>query len=114
MSYTCAVTKKVVVGEPQVLVPTLKRRVKYQKYFDKVDKKAGSVTKVYFGDYFHGWETVKEEPTTKERATELLLDTENNFVGDDKVVGIKVTYKDYQKFMERHNIDENVVGSYMS
>lgn len=109
MSFLCAVTNEIVKGKTKVLVPILKRKVRYQKYVLRKDNKTNETFKTFVGDCTEGWEIVKEVSTTIEHENQLLTSYENNFLPETKTIYFQISNKEYliQKEKEESEKEKN-------
>jgi hypothetical protein len=92
MGFKCYVTDEYVEGKTKILVPIEKRRVKYQKYIEKKDFNKNNI-QIFVDEPCYGWEIVKEVPTTLEHEESLKAKYENNFVGYEKTINLRVKSK---------------------
>ena len=101
MSFTDYATGEQVVGQARILVPVMKRRVEYQKYLEKTDRRTGETSILYVGEPTIGWEISKEVPTTKDKEELLRSQYENSFEAEKKLVLVKVPPKPFVSYEER-------------
>ena len=95
MCYIDYSNNELVVGQTRMMVPIMKRRVSYQKYVEKVDKRSGAVSTYFVGEPTYGWEISKEVPTTKDKEESMRLQYENTFEAFPKTVLVKVEPKPF-------------------
>lgn len=98
MSFTDYATNEIVSGQTRVLVPVMKRRVEYQKYIEKVDKRNNEKTVIYVGEPTHGWEISREVPTTQDKEEAMRSQYENSFEALPKIVMVKVSPKPFTAY----------------
>ena len=101
MSFIDYATGNQVTGQTRVLIPTLKRRVEYQKYIERVDRKTGEVSTSFVGEPTHGWETVKEEATIAANEENMKAQYADSFEIIPKVVMVKVQPPPFVPYKDR-------------
>ena len=103
MSFIDYTTNELVSGQTRVLVPVMRRRVEYQKYLEKTDRRTGETSILYVGEPTMGWEISREVPTVKEKEELLRSQYENSFEAERKLVLVKVAPKPFVTYKDDRN-----------
>jgi hypothetical protein len=103
MSFIDYTTNELVSGQTRILVPVMRRRVEYQKYLEKTDRRTGETSILYVGEPTTGWEISREVPTTQDKEELLRTQYENSFEAEKKLVLVKVPPKPFVKYRDDRN-----------